>query len=301
MKSVRGVSALVITMNEAHRLGRCLASLAWADEIVVLDGGSSDNTHEICNDPRQPWADVIQYVHVPWRGFLNQRNEALARARHDWVLVVDSDEAVSPELAARIRSMMAAPEEPPYRAYKVRRVEYFLGRPIRAGIWNPSWQDRFFHRAGVRYINNVHEYPVFAEPPGRIAEPIHHDPSFDLDRFLAKMNAYTTIEAQDRVRQGMRTHPIRMLTAFPAMFLKNYFYYKSYRDGWHGFVISILEGISRAVRHVKIWYYSTQSILPSKSNDAPLLASTFQFDPARGASPAKAPREDSVRPSDGHV
>lgn len=255
MTQRRPVSALVITMNEAHRLERCLTSLAWADEILVLDGGSTDATKELCTAVGRPWSGAMTYAHVPWQGFLHQRNEALRRARHDWVLVVDSDEAVSEELAKRIQALMAAEEDPPHRAYKVRRVEYFLGRPIRAGIWNPSWQDRFFHRVGVQYINNVHEYPVFHEPPGRLSEPIHHDPSFDLDRFLTKMNKYTTIEAQDRVRQGMRTNAVRMLTAFPAMFLKNYFYYKSYRDGWHGFVISILEGISRAVRHAKIWHY----------------------------------------------
>ena len=261
MASRLPVSVLIITMNEAHHLERCLSSVSWADEILVLDGGSSDSTAALCQDSSRPWAGKLKYVLSPWNGFLHQRNEALRLAANDWVLVVDSDEAVSPELALRIAATLAEHGGPSYRAYKIRRVEYFLGKEIKAGIWNPSWQDRLFHRQGVQYINNVHEYPVFGEQPGRIAEPIHHDPGFNIEKFLKKMNTYTTIEAKDRVSQGMRTNWFRILFAFPAMFLKNYWYYKAYRDGFHGFLISILEGVSRAVRHIKIWHYSTSNNL----------------------------------------
>src|SRR6185369_8970472 len=121
-------------------------------------------------------------------------------------------------------------------------------KPIHHGIWNPSYQDRFFHRSGVKYVNEVHEYPVFPNPPLEIHEPLLHSPDFNPDRFLDKMNRYTTIEAMDRVRAGQRTNAFRMVFAFPAMFLKNYFYYGAWKDGIHGFAISILEGVSRAVR-----------------------------------------------------
>ncbi len=95
-------------------------------------------------------------------------------------------------------------------------------------------------------------FPVEAK---RLHEPLHHWPEFHIETFLNKMNRYTSIEARDRVDAGQRTNWFRMLTTGPAMFLKNYFYYKAYRDGAHGFAISLLEGISRAVRHLKMWQY----------------------------------------------
>jgi glycosyltransferase involved in cell wall biosynthesis len=247
------VSAVIITRNEQEHIERCLASLAWADEILVVDAESTDRTPELCRRADAPWAGKLRLLTRAWTGFRDQRSYAMKEARHDWLLVVDADEACSPELAARVRELLAAPEGPPSRAYKVRRVEYFLGKPIEHGIWNPSYQDRFFNRQGVSYVNEVHEYPVFPRPPLLLHEPLHHSPAFSAERFLDKMNRYTSIEARDRVRQGQRTNAFRILGAFPAMFLKNYLYYRAWRDGMHGLVISVLEGVSRAVRHVKMW------------------------------------------------
>lgn len=266
----RPITATVITQNEVAKIARCLSSLTWADEILVIDAMSTDGTAELCLNPEAPWAEKLKFVRRAWTGFRDQRNEALRIAAHDWVLVVDSDEAASPELALKIRSLLGSEKGPPLMAYKVRRVEYFLGRVITAGIWSPSWQDRFFNKKGVSYINEVHEYPVFAAAPGRIDEPIHHDPTFNIDRFLSKMNFYTTIEARDRVAQGRRTNVFRIFTAFFAMFLKNFFYYKAYRDGIHGFIISILEGLSRTVRHVKIWQLTREkTFIGTNQRDRP--------------------------------
>jgi len=249
------VTAWVISRNEEACIGRCLRSLTWADEILVVDAMSMDRTSDICRDPAAPWASKLKFVQRGWTGFREQRNYAMAESRNDWQLVVDSDEECSPELAARITGFFADGGTPPHRAYKIHRVEYFLGKPIRHGIWNPSYQDRFFHRQGVRYVNDIHEYPVFPQPPQRLHEPLLHSPEFAPERFLDKMNKYTTIEARDRVKAGQRTCLIHLLGAGPAMFLKNYFYYGAYKDGMHGLVISLLEGVSRVVRHVKIWQF----------------------------------------------
>lgn len=256
--SVIPVSVAIITKNEEKHIARCLRSLAWADEIIVVDAESTDRTPEICKDPAAPWASKIRFLTRAWDGFRTQQTYAMSEAQNDWILVVDADEECSPELAERIQSFFRDGKTPPYRAYKIRRIEYFLGKAIQHGIWNPSYQDRFFHRAGVKYVNDIHEYPVFPEAPHEIHEPFFHAPDFSPEKFLDKMNKYTSIEARDRVRNGQRTNIFRLLGAFPAMFLKNYFYYGAYKDGIHGFVVSILEGISRAVRHVKIWQYSRE-------------------------------------------
>lgn len=248
------VSVLVLTHNSQATLERCLRSVCWADEILVVDSGSTDATRSICEDPTAAWSPLMRWAPRAWSGFRDQRNFALKEAKHDWVFVIDSDEECSPELARRLRDVLsaAASDSSSPRAYKVRRQEYFLGRPVNYGVWNPSYQDRFFDRRGVEYINEVHEYPRFLSPPARLNEPIHHWPDFSIEPFLDKMNRYTTLEAFDRYRSGQRTHLIHLLGAGIAMFFKNYFYYSAYKDGTRGLIISLLEGVSRTVRHVKL-------------------------------------------------
>lgn len=252
------VSVAIITHNEEKHIARCLTSLAWADEIVIVDAESTDRTREIALDSSAVWAGKIRVLTRAWTGFKDQRTFAMESASNDWILVVDADEKCSDELAKRIRDFLSQPGGPSLSAYKVRRIEYFLGKPIEYGIWNPSYQDRFFNRQGVKYVNDIHEYPIFPKPPGEIHEPLYHAPDFNPEKFLYKMNKYTSIEARDRVKSGQRTNLIHLIGAGPAMFLKNYFYYKSYKDGIHGVIISVLEGVSRAVRHVKIWQYTRE-------------------------------------------
>jgi len=252
------ISAVIITRNEKARIGRCLESLVWADEILVVDGLSDDGTADVCLDPSAPWASRVRVVGHEWKGFRDQRNYAIREARHDWILAVDADEVCSPPLAMRLKKILSLPGGPPCKYYKVRRQEFFLGKPIHYGVWNPSYQDRFFHREGIEYVNDIHEYPRYPSEPERIHEPLLHWPDFSPEVFLAKMNKYTTIEARDRVLAGQRTNWLRMVFAFPAMFWKNMFYYKAWRDGYHGMVISVLEGISRAVRHVKMWQFQRE-------------------------------------------
>lgn len=253
MTERRKVSAVLIVANEDQTIERSLGSLAWCDEIVVVDAKSSDRTKAVANNPNAPWAETLRWFERDWDGFRNQRNYALDQTTHDWVLCLDADEACTPELKERLQGILS--EKDPFPYWKIHRQEYFLGRPIHFGVWNPSYQDRFFRKEGVRFVNEIHEYAKFPIEPRKIHESLLHAPDFNPDKFLAKMNKYTTIEARDRVRAGQRTNVFRIITAGPAMFLKNYFYYKAYRDGIHGVAISVLEGISRSVRHVKIWWF----------------------------------------------
>jgi glycosyltransferase involved in cell wall biosynthesis len=256
VSAVTPVSAVMITKNEEKKISSCLYSLSWAQEIIVIDANSQDKTSQICQDQSKPWAKKIRFINRSWSGFRDQRNFALKQAQQDWVLVIDADEECSIELQKKICSLFEHGNIPPSKAYKVRRVEYFLGKEIRYGIWNPSYQDRFFHRVGIEYKNDIHEYPLFRCRPEKLHEPLLHSPDFSPEKFLYKMNHYTTLEAQARVAAGQRTRVFTLFFAFPAMFFKNYFYYKAYKDGMYGFIISLLEGISRAVRHIKIWQFS---------------------------------------------
>lgn len=247
------LSALIITRNEEQKIASCLQSLSWADEILVIDAESTDRTREICLQRGQPWSEKIRFLTKPWSNFRDQRNFCLDQARHEWVLVVDADEICSPELKAKIQALLSQPQGPERAAYKVHRQEFFFGKRILYGMWNPSYQDRFFNKKGVRYINEVHEYPAFPQTPGDIHESLLHHSHLTIERYLEKLNRYTTIEAQDRYNQGQRTNAFKLIFAFPAHAFKSFFYYQAYRDGIHGLVISLLEGVSRVVRQIKIW------------------------------------------------
>ncbi len=260
----RPVSAALITFNEEKKIAHCLRSLTWVDEIVVVDAASTDQTRAIVLDPTQPWAKLISFRERAWSGFRDQRNYALSQTRHDWVLVIDADEVCTPELATTLQAILLQ-EKPDFLAYKVHRVEFLLGKRIHYGMWNPSYQDRFFYKPGVRYVNEVHEYPLFASPPGTLhASLLHHDHS-SVTRLLAKMNQYTTLEAQDRYQQGQRTTVFKLVFAFPAHFLKSLFYYQAYRDGLAGVIIALLEGVSRVARQLKIWELMQQTKNPTTS------------------------------------
>ncbi len=249
---MRPITGLLIVKNEEAYLEKALNSLLWCDEILVVDAFSTDNTPAICQDPKAPWAGKIRFFEKKWLGFSEQRNFALSHAKHEWIFFLDGDESCSPELAEKIKSMLASESLTPAQ-YKVRRQEFFLGKPIHYGIWNPSCHIRFFYKDKLKFIGEVHEGVESPYETRKIEEPIIHVKDLRIERILTKMNHYTTIQAELDFKRGKKTSLARILLSFPAMFYKNYVYYKAYRDGTEGAMISVLEGVSRTVRHLKIW------------------------------------------------
>ena len=249
---MRAVSALLIVKNEAAYIERALRSLTWCDEILVVDSFSQDETPQICRDPAMPWASKIRFMQKEWLGFSAQRNFAIEHARHPWILFLDGDEACSPELEQSLKKLLAGPELTPGQ-YKIRRQEFFLKKPIHHGIWNPSYHIRFFYKERFRFVGEVHEGVESPYETRSIEEPIIHVEDLRIERILNKLNHYTTIQAEKDFEGGLRTNAFRILLSFPAMFYKNYVYYGAWKDGVEGFIISVLEGVSRTIRHLKIW------------------------------------------------
>jgi len=248
------VSAVLIVRNEAAYIARALQSLIWCDEIVVVDAMSDDQTLEICKDPKAPWASKLNFIQQSWLGFSEQRNFAMSKATSKWIFFLDGDEACSPELAKRIQQLLAENSKDDTSVqYKVHRQEFFLGKPIHYGIWNPSYHVRLFKNGEVRFSGDVHEGTISKCETRQITESIIHVEDLRIERFLTKLNSYTTLQAKHDFETGMRTNFFKIFFAFPAMFYKNYIYYGAFRDGREGLVISVLEGISRTVRHLKIW------------------------------------------------
>lgn len=241
------ISACVITRNEERTIARALKSLAFADEIIVIDAQSTDRTRELAS----PLATRV--IENPWGGFASQRNAGLSHCRGDWVFFLDSDEEASPELGSRLKQIASGPAANHPDCYSIRRIEYFLGKELRYGPGNPSHQWRFFKRVGVRFEGEVHEFPRFAGPVGMIEEPIRHNPDLGIDRFLAKLNHYTTIEALERFALGNRTTLFHAFGTFFTTFFKNGVRYRGFLNGREGFVLTLLESISRVVRHLKLW------------------------------------------------
>jgi glycosyltransferase involved in cell wall biosynthesis len=249
---MRTVSALLIVKNEAKYIERALESLLWCDEIVVVDAFSQDETPLFCKDHNRPWAGKIRFLQKEWQGFSAQRNFAIDQARSSWVFFLDGDETCSPELASKIRVLLDSPNLR-LTQFKIRRQEFFLKKPIHHGIWNPSYHIRFFPKDRLRFVGDVHEGVESPFETLAIEEPIIHVEDLRIERILQKLNHYTTIQAENDCARGLRTNPLRILLSFPAMFYKNYIYYGAWKDGTEGFIISVLEGISRTIRHLKIW------------------------------------------------
>jgi glycosyltransferase involved in cell wall biosynthesis len=244
------ISVIILSRNEEAHIARALRSVAFAAEILVIDGESSDQTRVIAE---KLGAKVLVR---PWPGFREQRNFSLGAAQHEWVLVLDADESVSPQLEAWLRDFFVRGGDTSRPSgYKIHRREYFLGEAVTGACWNPSYQDRFFARSKAKYVGEIHEYPLVEGGLERAPEDaiIEHNPRVNVESIIEKMNRYTTVEAWDRFQLGERTNFLHMGVTFFSTWWKNYFYYKAYRDGARGFVVALLEAISRTVRHIKLW------------------------------------------------
>ena len=193
------LSACIITKNEERTIARAINSVRFADEIVVIDAYSSDKTVEIAT---QNGAKVFQNA---WAGFAAQRNFGLEHCQGKWVFFLDADEAASPDLGAELEKISREDVAKHPNCYSIKRVEYFLGKELHYGPGNPSFQWRFFKKNEVKYFGEVHEYPKFEGGVKTITLPIYHNPNLNVERFLNKLNHYTTLEALDRFGQGQRT------------------------------------------------------------------------------------------------
>lgn len=222
------LSAVLITLNAASQVEECLRSVAFCDEIVVVDSGSTDGTLELA---ARYGARVIQ---SDWRGFGAQKQFAVEQAAHDWVLCVDADERVTPELRAAIESALAAGGR---SAYKFPRCNRFMGRYLRHGEGYPDWSLRLFDRRTARWSDDpVHEKVIANEAPGTLAGDLLHDSAETLDGYLSKQNRYTTLAAQDALARGKRAGAAQLLFSPLFRFVKFYFLRLGFLDGLPGLV-----------------------------------------------------------------
>jgi (heptosyl)LPS beta-1,4-glucosyltransferase len=240
------LSVTVITKNEAADLGAALASVAWADEIVVVDSQSTDDTVAIARE------HTDRVVVREWHGYADQKNYAASLASHDWILSVDADERVTPELAAEIGSLMAgAPRE---AAFRIPRVTWHLGRWIRTTDWYPDHQLRLYDRRLAQWTGKyVHEAVRVRGDTGRLRGELQHYAYRDVADHLETIDRYTTYAANEMHEAGRRAGFVDIAVHPPLAFLRNYIVRGGFRDGQTGFIISRLNAYYVFLKFAKLW------------------------------------------------
>lgn len=239
------LSVFVITRNEEARLGRTLAAVAWADQIVVVDSGSTDATLRIA---REAGAEVH---HRDWQGYGPQKAFAESLCRHDWLLNLDADEVVTPTLAGEIRALLAGGPAP--GAYRARILNVYPGRDRPRWLANDYNEVRLYHRAVARY----RDHPLFDRvesdvPPGQLRAPVHHFPLLSWAHFVDKENAYTSFAAATARPRTRRRLLVRLAVEMPMAFLRFYLLRRHVTGGWRGFMFSLTAAFGRTLRIAKM-------------------------------------------------
>jgi glycosyltransferase involved in cell wall biosynthesis len=242
---VHKLSVTVITRNEAERIGAALASLAWADEIVVVDSESTDDTVAIA----RRYTDRV--IVRPWPGFVDQKNHAASLATYDWILSIDADERVTPELAQEIRTSLEAPA---CEAFQMPRVTWHLGRWVRSTDWYPDRQLRLYDRRRARWTGRyVHEGLAVDGRVGDLRHELQHFPFRDIADHLATINKYTTDAARQMQEAGRHATLADLLVQGPLAFLRNYIARGGAADGAAGAVISAMNAYYVFLKFAKLW------------------------------------------------
>ncbi len=238
------VSAVVITLNAASQIEACLQSLAFADEIVVVDSGSTDRTVEIV---RGCGARVVQQG---WLGYGPQKRLSVEHAANDWVVCVDADERVSPELRSSIDKALSRPE---IRAYEMARCNRFMGRWLRHGEGYPDWNLRLFDRRSAHWSEDpVHEKVLAETEIGRLDGDLLHESAETLHAYLEKQNRYTSLQAEALYRNGARPSLFKLVFSPLVRFLKFYFLRLGFLDGVPGLVHILIGCNNTLMKNAKL-------------------------------------------------
>jgi glycosyltransferase involved in cell wall biosynthesis len=240
------VSVTVITKNEAPDIDAALSSVRWADEIVVVDANSSDETVSIAR------RHTDRVVVREWPGYVAQKNYAASIAANDWILSLDADERGTPALADEVRSVLSA--SPAQAAFRIPRVTWHLGRWIRSTDWYPDYQTRLYDRRSAEWTGKyVHEAVAVRGETGQLNAEIQHYAYRDIAEHLETIDRYTTYAALQMREANRRASVFDVAVHPPLAFLRNYLAHGGFRDGLPGFIISTLNSYYVFLKFAKLW------------------------------------------------
>jgi glycosyltransferase involved in cell wall biosynthesis len=244
MSGTNGLSVIIITQNEEANIRDCLDSVLWTDEIIVVDSGSTDRTADICKQK-----GVRVHVH-DWPGFGKQKNRALGYATKDWVLSLDADERVTPELRAEILGAMKAAK---HNAFYLPRLSQFCGKFVRHSGWYPDYVLRLFKRGTGRFTDDlVHETVVLEGTPGKLASPLVHYSYRTADDVERKVEHYSTSAAQQMFQAGRRATWLDAPLRGGWAFLRTYLLRLGLLDGGTGLAVARMNARTTYLKYRKL-------------------------------------------------
>jgi glycosyltransferase involved in cell wall biosynthesis len=250
-QSLTTLTVIVITKNEAHNISSCLQSAAFADQIVVLDSSSTDGTVELA---KRFNAEVSHSA--DWPGFGRQKNRVLALARCDWVLSIDADEIITPELRAEIQTVL---ENPVFDVYSLPRLSSYCGQYMRHSGWYPDRITRLFKRGVARFSDDlVHEKLMTTQSIGELKAHLLHQSFNGFEAVLDKANRYSTAGAQHLFNENKRASVGKAVSHGLWAFFRTYVLRRGFLDGRMGFVLAVSNAEGTYYRYLKLWLMSKQ-------------------------------------------
>lgn len=252
------ISAVIITKNEEKNIAEAIGSVLWADEVLVVDSGSTDETVEIAEQAR------VKVIQREWPGFAAQKQFAVDSASNDWILSLDADERLSRPLIAEIIALKSQPENQLADGYRIPRLSFYMIRPIRHGGWYPDRQLRLFNRTKGRWKDVLVHESVEMGPGskvGQLKNEIHHfsvENAAHHHRMIGER--YAPLAAEQMFAKGRRTNPFRIALAGPAAFLGTYFLKGGILDGFPGFCIAKFAAHHAFLKHLLLWEKQKSSL-----------------------------------------
>jgi glycosyltransferase involved in cell wall biosynthesis len=240
------LTVAIITRNESRVIARCLESVAWADQVIVLDSGSTDDTADIARR-----LGAIVTTTTDWPGFGPQKNRALDLATCDWVLSIDADEWVTPELRAEIEQAVRSPGS--HAAFKLPRLSSYCGRFMRHSGWWPDYVTRLFRRGAARFSPDlVHERLIVEDAVGTLRAALMHEAIVNLEHALHKMNAYSTAGAIMQFERGKTGSLAGAVLHGAWTFVRTYVLRRGFLDGREGFMLAVSNAEGAYYRYLKL-------------------------------------------------
>lgn len=250
------LSVVVITKNASDKIRNCMESVKWVDEIIIVDGGSTDGTVEIARE----YTDKI--IDSKFAGFDKERNKGAEAATGDWVLELDADEVVTAEFKARLITMLTKDDPEGHVSYKFRRKNIFLGRPMMRGGWY-HYSAHLFKKGFAYYEGDIHEKLIVNGTQGKMEEGVEHYPFLSVSEFIKRQNRYTTLQASEMYKENPDISEKEVLynlkTRPRKLFRKMYIKKKGFTEGMHGLMFSILFAWVHYVKWLKYWEFQQGS------------------------------------------
>ncbi|MFA6457661.1 MAG: glycosyltransferase family 2 protein [Bacteroidota bacterium] len=244
------LSVVIITKNEETNIERCLKSVQWADEIIVVDAESTDRTVSIAESLR------ARVIVRPWDGFAKQKEFAMHQASNEWVFSLDADEEVTEELQKEILVTIAQPES--LNGYEVPRKSFFLGKWIQYGGWYPGYQLRLFRKSKTRMNHRpVHEGFLIEGMIGMLTADLNHYTYSSLHQYIEKMNDYSSLDVLNKLSWGRTVRWYNFIVNPISVFLRMFVSLKGYKDGFHGYLLAYYSAVHSLAIFAKCWEYQS--------------------------------------------